>query len=31
MGSLEDSNIGDERARDLGAALLVNMTLTKLQ
>jgi hypothetical protein len=31
MGSLEDSNIGDERARDLGAALLVNTTLTKLQ
>jgi hypothetical protein len=30
MGSLGDNNIGDAGARDLGAALQVNRTLTKL-
>ena len=30
MGSLRDNNIGDEGARDLGAALQVNTTLTTL-
>jgi hypothetical protein len=30
MGSLDNDNIGDEGARDLGAALQVNRTLTKL-
>jgi hypothetical protein len=31
MGSLRDNNIGDAGARDLGAALRVNTTLTTLQ
>jgi hypothetical protein len=31
MGSLLRNNIGDEGARDLGAALQVNTTLTKLE
>ena len=31
MGSLGDNNIGDAGARDLGAALQVNTTLTKLK
>jgi hypothetical protein len=31
MGSLKSNNIGDEGARDLGAALRVNTTLTKLE
>jgi hypothetical protein len=31
MGSLGDNNIGDEGARDLGAALRVNTTLTELE
>jgi hypothetical protein len=31
MGSLGNNNIGDEGARDLGAALQVNTTLTKLE
>jgi hypothetical protein len=30
MSSLHDNNIGDEGARDLGAALQVNTTLTTL-
>jgi hypothetical protein len=30
MGSLGDNNIGDEGARDLGATLQINTTLTKL-
>jgi hypothetical protein len=30
MGSLGGSNIGDEGARDMGAALQVNTTLTTL-
>jgi hypothetical protein len=30
-GSLDRNNIGDEGARDLGAALQVNTTLTKLK
>ncbi len=30
MGSLESNNIGDAGARDLGAALQVNKTLTRL-
>jgi hypothetical protein len=30
MGSLSGSQIGDEGARDLGAALQVNTTLTML-
>ena len=30
MGSLESNNIGDAGARDLGAALQVNTTLTTL-
>jgi hypothetical protein len=30
MGSLAVNNIGDAGARDLGAALIVNRTLTKL-
>jgi hypothetical protein len=30
MGSLESNNIGDEGARDFGAALQVNTTLTTL-
>jgi hypothetical protein len=31
MGSLHCNNISDEGARDLGAALQVNMTLTELE
>jgi hypothetical protein len=31
MASLANNNIGDEGARDLGAALQVNLTLTTLQ
>jgi hypothetical protein len=31
MGSLGDNNIGDAGARDLGAALQVNTTLTTLK
>jgi hypothetical protein len=31
MGSLDDNNIGIEGARVLGAALLVNATLTTLE
>jgi hypothetical protein len=31
MGSLRSNNIGDEGARDLGAALQVNTTLTTLR
>jgi hypothetical protein len=31
MGSLANNNIGDEGARDLGAALRVNRTLTELE
>jgi hypothetical protein len=31
MGSLGDNDIGDAGARDLGAALQVNTTLTKLE
>jgi hypothetical protein len=31
MGSLNDNNIGDAGVRDLGAALRVNTTLTKLR
>ena len=31
MGSLSYTNIGDEGARDLGAALQVNTTLTMLE
>jgi hypothetical protein len=31
MGRLGENNIGDEGARDLGAALQVNTTLTKLE
>jgi hypothetical protein len=31
MGSLGDNNIGDAGARDLGAALQVNTTLTTLE
>jgi hypothetical protein len=31
MGSLFDNNIGDAGARDLSAALRVNMTLTTLE
>jgi hypothetical protein len=31
MGSLERNNIGEAGARDLGAALQVNRTLTKLE
>jgi hypothetical protein len=31
MGSLSSNNIGDEGARDLGAALQVNRTLTELE
>ncbi len=30
MGSLDDNNISDEGARDLGEALRVNTTLTTL-
>ncbi len=30
MGSLNSNNIGDDGARDLGAALQVNTTLTTL-
>jgi hypothetical protein len=30
MGSLASNSIGDEGARDLGAALQVNTTLTRL-
>jgi hypothetical protein len=31
MGSLESNQIGDAGARDLGAALRVNTTLTTLE
>ncbi len=31
MGSLDENNIGAAGARELGAALQVNMTLTKLE
>jgi hypothetical protein len=31
MGSLSNNNIGDEGARNLGAALRVNTTLMTLQ
>jgi hypothetical protein len=31
MGSLHSNKIGDAGARDLGAALQVNTTLTKLK
>jgi hypothetical protein len=31
MGSLANNNIGDAGARDLGAALQVNTTLTTLE
>jgi hypothetical protein len=31
MGSLEYNKIGDEGARDLGAALQVNTTMTTLK
>jgi hypothetical protein len=31
MGSLDDNNVGDAGARDLGAALQVNTTLTELR
>jgi hypothetical protein len=31
MGSLDRNNIGDAGARDLGAALQVNTTLTTLE
>jgi hypothetical protein len=30
MGSLSNNSFGDEGARDMGAALQVNTTLTKL-
>jgi hypothetical protein len=31
MGSLSGNNIGDEGARDLGAALQINTSLTTLE
>jgi hypothetical protein len=31
MGSLTNNRLGDEGARDVGAALQVNTTLTKLE